>query len=371
MKLWYSFLKELKLAAQSWYFYVEIVMAIIFLLILLFVIPPHYQAIKEEYVYLDLPSEMQNYFHDKSLEEDADGRVDSEVVTIDGTDYQARVYRNDEKDVYYLDSKQAVVDVADKLQKFSAMAELDDHNEIKYTYFLQGYESERFNNLIRVIHNDKASVEVIELEYDAIEVETLSEDAVLLNDRQNSLPLFLTLNGSFMGMFIIAAYIFLDKAEGIIKAFAVTASRVWQYLLSKTGIVLLTSIISSLIIVIPIMKLQPNYLLLILFIIGSGFFATALGLVISTYYRDMMTAMGTMFFIIVLMMLPSFSYMLPSWEPGFIRLLPTYYMLQSFKEILLPAPNVAYVLFNTALFTLLGLVLFAFANWRFKRTLSV
>ena len=37
-----------------------------------------------------------------------------------------------------------------------------------------------------------------------------------------------------MGFFIIAAYIFLDKKEGVIKAYAVTPSPVWKYLLSKS-----------------------------------------------------------------------------------------------------------------------------------------
>ena len=55
MKLWQSFVKELVLSSRSFYFYVEIGMAAIFLFLLLFVIPENFNTKTDEYIYWDIP----------------------------------------------------------------------------------------------------------------------------------------------------------------------------------------------------------------------------------------------------------------------------------------------------------------------------
>jgi hypothetical protein len=174
-----------------------------------------------------------------------------------------------------------------------------------------------------------------------------------------------------MSLFIIAAYIFLDKSEGIIKAYAVTASSVWHYLLSKIGVIIVTSIATSLIITIPIMGLQPNYFAMLLFIITSGFFAASLGLYITSFYKDIIQAFGVLYIVIVIMIMPNISYFTPSWDPDWIKIIPSYVMLQSFKEIISINGNIAYVLVASLGFAVLGLDIFILANHRFKKTLTL
>jgi hypothetical protein len=174
-----------------------------------------------------------------------------------------------------------------------------------------------------------------------------------------------------MSLFIIAAYIFLDKDEGIIKAYAVTASSVWHYLLSKIGVITVTSIVTTLIVTVPIMGMQPNYPALLLFLVTSGFFAASLGLFLTSFYKDISQAFGAMYIVIVVMIMPNISYFTPSWDPDWVKIIPSYVMLQSFKEIISVNGNMSYIMLASLGFAVLGMDIFILANHRFKKTLTL
>jgi len=369
MKLWHSFTKELLLATRSFYFYVEVFMAGIFLFLLLFVIPKNFDSKTDEYLYYDVPAEAMDYFYDELLEEDDDHQVEMVEIDYDDETIQARLYTTESKRYFVLDDPDIAVGIADEEREFAAIIHMDDVGDITYTYYMQGYETERLINTYAVFHNDDFSV--LKDIYDSQEVRVLHEDQVLLTDRQNVVPSFLTFNGSLMGLFIVASYIFLDKKEGVIKAYAVTPSPVWHYLLSKVGVVTVTSLVTSLIITIPVMGVQPNYLVMIVFLLASGFAASAVGLLLTSFYDDIMQSFGTLYVLLIVLMLPNIAYFIPTWSPAWIQTIPTYSMLESFKEALLPNGDVNYILFTSLAYFAAGLVLFLFANFRFKKTLSI
>lgn len=248
---------------------------------------------------------------------------------------------------------------------------VNEDNQIIHTYYLQGYETEKLQNLLLVYHNRLAGHDALDAYSDNIEVRSLYENVKPLSDRENMIPVFLTYNGSLMSLFIIAAYIFLDKNEGIIKAYAITASSVWHYLLSKIGVIILTSIVTTFIIALPVMGLQPNYLAMLLFIVTSGFFAASLGLLLASYYKDIVEAFGVMYIVIVIMIMPNISYFTPSWDPDWVKIIPSYVMLQSFKEIISVGGNMTYVMVASLGFAVLGLAIFILVDYRFKKTLSL
>jgi len=371
MKLWYSFTKELKLLSRSYYFYIEMFTAVILLLILLFVVPENFDNRTEEYIYLDLPEAAKDIYLAEVRDEDLDKKEEFIELKLDDQLIPALFFETDEKKIYFIDDKGAVIKFAEEEGKFSAIVYLDENNEVAYTYYMQGYETERLKNLYLIFHNKVATVDEIREHMDSQVVRALYTDHQELNDKENLIPVFLTFNGSLMGLFIIAAYIFLDKKEGTIKAYAVTASPVRQYLISKVGVIIVMAIVSSLVILMPVMGLQPNYLLLLVFIITSGFFASSLGLVLTSYYKDMMQSFGTLYILILAMILPNIAYFIPSWEPAWIKVIPSYPMIQSFKEIILTNGDTGYVLMTSASFLALGILLFLFASYRFKKTLTI
>lgn len=371
MKLWYSFTKELSLSSKSWYFYVELGMALVLLLILLFVIPENFDTKGKEYLYLDLPQVIVDKYNKNLLEEDLDGRVETVQVKANKHTYSATLYETEESKIYLLDNLEALDAFSDAEKVPAVHVRVNEKNQIVHTYYLQGYETQKLKNLLLVFHNRLAGHDVIEEYSDNIEVRKLYENTAPLTDKQNMIPVFLTFNGSLMSLFVIAAYIFLDKSEGIIKAYAITASSVWHYLLSKIGVIIVTSIATTMIITFPIMGTQPNYLMMILFLICSGFFAASLGLLLTSYYKDIVEAFGAMYIIIMIMIMPNISYFTPSWDPDWVKIIPSYVMLQSFKEIVSVGGNMTYVLVASLAFLVLGIDLFILANYRFKKTMSL
>lgn len=369
MKLWHSFLKELKLSSRSYYFYIELFMAVILLIVVLTVIPENFVSRQTEYIYLDLPEEVVNEYKKEFIKDDLDG--ESESVEIKSKDdlIPAEFYETDEKKIYVVEDEKSLKQLAETERKLGAVIGLDNSGKLHYKYYLQGYESTRLKNLYKIVHN--TDVDVLIEHVDNQVVRSLSTNYGELSDRENVIPSFLTFNGSLMGLFIIAAYIFLDKQEGIIKAYAITASSVWHYLMSKVGVIIVTSTLSSLIIVVPVMGLKANYPLLLLLLVTSGFFASSLGLLVSSFYKNMMQAFGALYVLMIVMILPNIAYFIPSWEPVWIKVLPTYPLIQGFKETILENGDVTYTLIVSLGFFVGGLLLFLISNKRFKKTLTV
>lgn len=368
MKIWSSFVKELKIAARGFYFYVELGMAFVLLFVLLFVIPENFVAKEEEFLFLDFP---QSTYEEQYIAtfEDTDGQPEMVAFKLDQAEISTRLYENEESKIYLLDSEADMVRLAEDRHKIGAAVLMDaDDLELHYTYYLQGNETARLKSLLSILHgqDDAALFAAAENQ----EVIRLAAAQVELSDRENLLPVFLAFNGSLMGFFIIAAYIFLDKKEGVIKAYAVTPSPMWQYLLSKVLVLTVTMLLTSLMIIVPLMGFRINYLVLIIFLITTGLFASGLGLIVAGYFDDMVKSFAVMFLIMIVLMLPTLAYFAPSWNPPWLRFVPSYYIIFGFKEIFMRG-DLGYVLLISLGYLAASDILFGWADARFKRTLSV
>lgn len=368
MKLLSSFVKELKIASRGFYFYIEIFMAVLILAIFLFAVPDNFNNKDTEYIFLDMPTQAEEIYLETFLEEDLNQQSEAVKVEIDKEEKDATLYVTEDKEIYILNSREDVIYMAEVEREVAAVIKMDDNYEFKYEYYLQGYETNRLKNLLKILH--VASNETIEETMDNQDVRALSINYEMLSDRENMLPSVMVFNGSLMGLFIIAAYIFLDKQEGVIKAYALTPSPVWQYLMSKVLLILGTSILSSFIVLLPIMGLKPDYFLLLILLLTTGFFSASLGLLIASFYKNIMQAFGVIYVVMMLMIVPNISYFMPSWNPDFVKLIPSYFMLEGFKSVLLGNNDWTYILSISAGFLIIGLILFYISNKRYKKTLA-
>jgi hypothetical protein len=116
---------------------------------------------------------------------------------------------------------------------------------------------------------------------------------------------------------------------------------------------------------------KANYLLLIILLITSSFFGSAFGLWISSYYDNMTKAFAAIYTAMMVFMLPAIAYFIPSWEPMWIKFIPTYYLINGFKEVIIENSDVGFVLLSSVGYLAVGLLFFLIANARFKKTLSV
>lgn len=368
MKLLSSFIKELKLASRGFYFYIEIFMAVLILAIFLFVVPENFQSKSSEYIFLDMPEEVKESYLEILMEKDLDNKEEKVKVEIDGEEKEVVLFETEDKKGYLLDSREDIEYMAKEKREVAAIVKLDENYEFKYEYYLQGYETKKLKDLVKILH--VAPDEIVEETMDNQDVRPLSLDYKFLSDRENIIPSVLVFNGSLMGLFIIAAYIFLDRQEGVIKAYALTPSPVWQYLMSKVFVILLTSILSSFIVLIPIMGFKPNYMMLLILLLTTGFFSSSLGLLIASFYKNIIQAFGTMYAFMIIMIIPNIAYFIPSWNPIWVNFIPTAPMLEGFKSILLGSEDPGYILFISTGFLVAGLILFLISNIRYKKTLA-
>jgi hypothetical protein len=185
------------------------------------------------------------------------------------------------------------------------------------------------------------------------------------------LPLIIVFSGALMGFFIVMSYVFHDKNEGVINAFAVSPGSMGIYLLGKSLVALTTGLISTAIVTIPIMGLDPNYFVLVIYFAVISFAFSNLGLFIASFFDNIAQSFGVMYVLMVILMVPAFSYLIPSFDPVWIKFFPTYPALQGMKDILLNNGDFTYVWVYSGLFIAGGLLFFWLSIRRFRKTLSV
>lgn len=367
MKLYSSFIKELKIASRGFYFYIEIFVALLLLAVFLLFVPDNFNKKSSEYLYLDMSTEASEAYLEAIKDETIKGKAEKVEISIDKKEMDVSLYTTEDKEIYILNSREDLMYMADQEREVAAVIKMNEDYNLEYEYYLQGYESDKYKNLLKILHVEPTETLVETM--DNQEVKVLSSNLETLSDRENMLPTVLVFNGALMGLFIIAAYIFLDRQEGVIMAYALTPSPVWQYLMSKISVIMVTSIISSFLVVFPIMKTKPDYLLLLILLITTAFFASTLGLLIASFYDNIMQAFGVLYALIILMIVPNIAYFMSSWNPAWIKFIPTYHMLEGFKTILLGNQDWLYISTLSGGFLLLASILFALSNFRYKKTL--
>ena len=395
MKLLSNYFKEMKIAARGFYFYIEIAMAVILLAILLFAVSETSTSSRKQFVYNDMPQKITEYLTDRSIDKGearlanptefklkpAEFKImnqetgettaydfnDEKIIGLETIEMLDSSTGELEETVYYVEKEEDMIRLAYGESEIGATVAMNARGKVSYTYYLQGYETDRLQSLLYISHSKSPGV--INAKKDKQVVTTLGAMETL-NNRENLVPLFIAYIGSLMGFFIVMAYIFYDKAEGVIRAFAVTPSSMWKYLITKIFVILTTVVVTSSIITIPVMGGQPNYLLFYIFLLTTTFAIASLGLMVASFFDNISKAFGVMYGIMIALILPGFSYYIPSFDPLWIRFFPTYPMLQGFKEILLNG-DAGYVLTYSLSFLAGGLMLFFLAKTRFKKTLTV
>lgn len=344
MKLLATFLRDLKVSYRSFYIYIEFVMALIIVAVLLFVVPENFNSQGKLYLYLD--------------------------PALSGTGIEEALSKEDATSVTLMGSLEEVKTSLEEDRTAQGAAITMKDGIIKYEMVMQGYESDKVKHLLE---------EVVRLELlkehpsyvESAELKVLEENSERLSDRISYMPILLLLNSAFMGLFIVAAYVFMDKEEGTIKALTVTPVSVRDYLLAKSGVMLFTGLLTGLLTTVLVAGGKVHYGLLLILLIASNFFGTAVGLFIASFYDSMIKAMGALYVAIMILAFGAISYFMPSFSPLFMRVLPSYPLLFAFREVFLKDADAGFVLMNSGLFLIIGIVVFLVSVRRYQKTITV
>ncbi len=247
MKLFSTYMKEMKIASRGFYFYIEIIVAVIALVILLVAVKENPAGKAEEYLYNDIPDELLDYMYERDI---ADGKIrllEDKELTIKPGEFtvlnkdtgieeshlfaeekkvMAKVYQKlnwktgEVKGVAYtLDNEEDMIRLSYNTGDIGAKTTMDASGNFSYQYYLQGYETERLEQALYILHTFTADeIEAVKDKQSTREIGT----SLRLNNREAVVPVFIAFSGALMGFFIIMSYVFLDKSQGVIKAFAVT-----------------------------------------------------------------------------------------------------------------------------------------------------
>lgn len=344
MKLLATFLRDLKVSFRSFYIYIEFIMALIIVAVLLFVVPENMDGQGKLYLYLD-PA-----LTDSGIEE-ALSKEEATAVTLLGSLGEVKAAMSEDRT-----AQGAAITLKE--------------GAVSYEMVLQGYESEEIRNLLE---------QVVRLELlkdhpsyvKSTQVTTLEKNSERLSDRISYMPILLLLNSAFMGLFIVAAYVFMDKEEGTIKALTVTPVSVRDYLLAKSGVMLLTGLMTGVLTTVLVAGFQVHYGLLLVLLAAANFFGTAVGLFIASFYDSVIKAMGALYVAIMILAFGAVSYFMPSFSPVFMKLLPSYPLLFAFREVFLKEADTGFVLLNSGIFLVIGIVVFLVSVHRYQKTITV
>lgn len=344
MKLLHTFLRDLKVSYRTYYIYIEFIMALVIVAVLVFVVPENSDPTTKLFLHVE-------------------SGINSEQILTS-------MEKDESADITLLDSREEVVLAMEKDRSAQGAVIGETEDGMGYEIILQGYESEEIRNMMESVL--LAGFKTEHPQYtETTTVKVLDADAERLSDRTNYMPILLMMNSAFMGLFIVAAYVFMDKEEGTIRALTVTPVSIRDYLLSKVGVMLFTGLLTGLITTVLVVGMKVNYLHLILVLAASNFFGTALGLFIASFYDSIIKSMGALYIIIMIMAFGGVSYFMPSFSPLIIRILPSYPLLFAFREVFLERPDTGFILTTSGLFILAGALIFMAAVLRYKKTLTV
>jgi ABC-2 type transport system permease protein/fluoroquinolone transport system permease protein len=166
------------------------------------------------------------------------------------------------------------------------------------------------------------------------EMETIRPEFKPLTISEISIPFVLTYETIVLGYLFVAVMVFLEKQEGSIRVYRVSPSGILNYILAKSILWMVLSVIYSALLVILTYGFNVNWAQLLLLLGISSLFMTLFGLFVSTFFNSISEWLFVAIGILILFSFPQISYLSPSFSPRWITLIPTYPIIFTVKDII-------------------------------------
>ncbi|HPE69730.1 MAG TPA: ABC transporter permease [Thermotogota bacterium] len=184
-----------------------------------------------------------------------------------------------------------------------------------------------------------------------------------------ALPVFILSEAVMLGMIFLFAMVFIDKSERTFSAYTVSPAGLAEYFGAKALYLVLLGFLFTMILTPLVVGWSINYFHLLLAIAVGSFFTTSIALIVSCFYDTFSQAMFVLLGLNLVLLLPSFSYFLPTFSPWYVRVLPTWSLLFGLRDILFPGVLGTFSPASLWLNLLYGCVAFALGVWLFSRRL--
>lgn len=152
----------------------------------------------------------------------------------------------------------------------------------------------------------------------------------------NFVPVALVFEVVLLGFTFGAVMIFQEKQEGVNHAYRVSPATTLDYILSKNVMFTAMSIVYGGLLLLAAFQLQADYGRIMLLIVLTSSLMTLVGLAIAVFFNNISEWFFVGVGVLVLNMLPVFSYSIPTFAPQWLTWIPSYPVLFGAREILFP-----------------------------------
>ncbi len=266
-------------------------------------------------------------------------------------------------------SREQVVEEMKKDRSTMGIIITNSNNQPALEIIVQGYENEK-------------SKEALALSFEAMlkagSIDTSNIETIVLKDAKdfNSIPLnkgfvpLILLNEPVMlGFILLATLIFMDKEEETAKAYMTTPGGISRYLLSKIILMSVLALMSTILITVFTIGFNINWLHLVLIIIAGSVFSSTVAMVMASFFDNISKAMVWILALSLVFTVPMASYFIPSFAPGYIRVMPTYGLMFAIREAIFPMGNPSIIYENVIILSIISLVLYGLSIVLYRRSI--
>jgi len=213
-----------------------------------------------------------------------------------------------------------------------------------FTIIHQGTEAPEVLNILDATLEELVDLLRGDVRPEVSRIEYLRPPVAPIPFNQGLVPVVLSFEVVLLGFMLVAVLVFQEKQEGSIRAYRVSPGGTLEYILAKTGVNVLLSVLYSLLIVPFTLGLGVNYPSLLALVVLVSLLMTLVGLATSVFFNNisefLFLAVGL---ILAVFMLPIISYFFPSFAPSFLTWIPSFPAVFGAREILFPTGKTGYL----------------------------
>jgi len=333
--------KDIKLVTRNWYLFITIFVAVLFSLLVNFVIPENLSLEPTVFILDESEGKALNVMAEDLASKD-NGRM--------------------------VNTREALEEKMKETTGSLGMVLRGTLENPDAEFVVHGYENSKARALLRLEMDDYYG-KISSDEDIPIRQIGNTQRAYDVTFNYSLLPMFLLMEPVLMGLFFIATLMLFEKAEGTVGAYAVSPGRTFEYLFSKIIVMFLLGLVSMYFVTLTTVGLRANLGLMFLIAVSGSFFGSSLGLLITSFFDRLSKAMVWIIFVSLMLSAPFASYYLPSFSPLFIRIMPTYSLLFALKETIYQTGQTSIVYEAAGLSLVLGTLLFGAVYKRYNNKL--
>jgi ABC-type multidrug transport system permease subunit len=140
----------------------------------------------------------------------------------------------------------------------------------------------------------------------------------------NLVPIILVFEVVLLGFFIASVMIFQEKQEGTLRAYRVSPSGSLNYILSKSALFLVLSLLYGLPVLLVAFGTGINYPLVLLLLLLSSLLMTLFSIAVAVFFRNLSEWFFVGVAILLVNSIPMLAYAFPTFAPQWITWIPSY-----------------------------------------------